>query len=129
MNMQKNRFCENVERPHKSNNVMFVVDFREGAYYQRCHDPECRGHRGCLRPLPSELAREAVALASFITEEPKAEWTPPSFDDDDEDEELFWSVAAEEDGPGKNDIAWKPPAFKDDEADATFWAEAAALAS
>jgi hypothetical protein len=129
MNMQKNRFCENVERPHKSNNVMFVVDFREGAYYQRCHDPECRGHRGCLRPLPSELAREAVALASFITEEPKAEWTPPSFDDDDDDEELFWSVAAEEDGPAKNVIAWKPPAFKDDEADATFWAEAAALAS
>ena len=59
----------------------------------------------------------------------EAEWTPPSFDDDDDDEELFWSVAAEEDGPAKNVIAWKPPAFKDDEADATFWAEAAALAS
>ena len=102
MNMHKNRFCENVERAHKSNNVMFVVDFREGAYYQRCHDPECRGHRGCLRPLPSELAREAVALASF---------------------------AAEEDGqPDTNGDVWKPPEFADDEADAPFWAEAAALA-
>ena len=128
MNMHKNRFCENVERAHKSNNVMFVVDFREGAYYQRCHDPECRGHRGCLRPLPSELARDAVALASFAAEEEKTQWTPPSFDDDD-DEEAFWSIAAEEDGqPDTNGDAWKPPEFADDEADAPFWAEAAALA-
>ena len=40
--------------------MLFVVDFNEGAYHQRCR-PECRGYRGS-RPLPYELAREALAL-------------------------------------------------------------------
>eukprot|EP00850_Spirogloea_muscicola_P003168 SM000012S25430 [mRNA] locus=s12:999459:1003153:- [translate_table: standard] len=51
-NMCRNRFCENVNRPHKSNNVMYVVDFRMAGYYQRCHDPDCQGFRSDVRPLP-----------------------------------------------------------------------------
>lgn len=23
--------------------VIYVVDIRKGAYYQKCHDPDCRG--------------------------------------------------------------------------------------
>ncbi|KAL2613796.1 hypothetical protein R1flu_025488 [Riccia fluitans] len=51
-NISDNRFCENIGRPHKSNNVMYVVDFRTAGYYQKCHDPDCRGYRSPLRPVP-----------------------------------------------------------------------------
>jgi hypothetical protein len=62
LHMQGNRFCENAGRAHKSNNVSFAVDFREGAYFQRCHDPDCRGFRGCFRALPDALLAEAAAF-------------------------------------------------------------------
>ncbi|TYK23011.1 DNA-directed primase/polymerase protein isoform X2 [Cucumis melo var. makuwa] len=32
--------------------VMYVVDLRSAAYYQKCHDPDCRGYRSPLRPIP-----------------------------------------------------------------------------
>ena len=97
LNMQGNRFCENVDRAHKSNNVVFAIDLREGAYYQRCHDPECRGYRGRYRALPSELAREAVALRSLggggEGEGEGEGYAPPRIDsDDDDDEDGFWAA-------------------------------------
>lgn len=51
-NISGNRFCENIGRPHKSNNVMYIVDFRTAGYYQKCHDPDCRGYQSPLRPIP-----------------------------------------------------------------------------
>ncbi|XP_035227110.1 DNA-directed primase/polymerase protein-like isoform X2 [Stegodyphus dumicola] len=36
------RFCWNIERHHKSNNIMIIVDIQKNLYYQKCHDPECR---------------------------------------------------------------------------------------
>eukprot|EP00249_Psilotum_nudum_P013456 c24342_g1_i1 orf=428-2221(+) len=42
-NISGNRYCEHIGRPHKSNNVMYIVDFRTAGYYQKCHDPDCRG--------------------------------------------------------------------------------------
>jgi len=38
----KNRWCENIGRPHKSNHIMMVADLRLGVYYQKCHDPDCQ---------------------------------------------------------------------------------------
>lgn len=32
--------------------VMYIVDFRTACYYQKCHDPDCRGYRSPLRPIP-----------------------------------------------------------------------------
>ena len=77
LNLFGNRFCENVERAHKSNNVMFVIDFREEAYYQRCHDPDCRGTRGPWHKLRDDLVEESYELLKLL---------PPSFDDVADDE-------------------------------------------
>lgn len=79
LNLFGNRFCENVERAHKSNNVMFIVDFRESAYYQRCHDPDCRGTRGPWRDLSEDVLDESHALIEMLYE-------PPTLDDDDEED-------------------------------------------
>ncbi|XP_057426931.1 uncharacterized protein LOC130720319 [Lotus japonicus] len=50
--MTKNRYCERIGRHHKSNNVIYVVDLRRAVYYQKCHDPDCRGYRSPLREIP-----------------------------------------------------------------------------
>uniref|UniRef100_A0A8C5TCP5 DNA-directed primase/polymerase protein n=1 Tax=Malurus cyaneus samueli TaxID=2593467 RepID=A0A8C5TCP5_9PASS len=36
------RWCENIRRAHKSNNIMILVDLRNEVWYQKCHDPVCR---------------------------------------------------------------------------------------
>ncbi|GMP24604.1 hypothetical protein CsSME_00001809 [Camellia sinensis var. sinensis] len=41
--MSRNRYCERIGRQHKSNHVMYIVDLRRAIYYQKCHDPDCRG--------------------------------------------------------------------------------------
>nr|XP_040042200.1 DNA-directed primase/polymerase protein [Gasterosteus aculeatus aculeatus]XP_040042201.1 DNA-directed primase/polymerase protein [Gasterosteus aculeatus aculeatus] len=51
----KYRWCENVEKFHKSNNIMIVVDLKEEAWYQKCHDPDCKNFRSSSRPLPQEI--------------------------------------------------------------------------
>ncbi|XP_076004101.1 DNA-directed primase/polymerase protein [Genypterus blacodes] len=51
----KYRWCENVDRFHKSNNIMIVVDLKEEAWYQKCHDPECKSFRSSSHPLPQEI--------------------------------------------------------------------------
>ncbi|KVI07145.1 DNA primase, UL52/UL70 type, Herpesviridae [Cynara cardunculus var. scolymus] len=53
--MSRNRFCERIGRQHKSNHVMYVVDLQKAAYYQKCYDPDCRGYRSPLRPVPPEV--------------------------------------------------------------------------
>ncbi|KAL5567885.1 hypothetical protein UlMin_024460 [Ulmus minor] len=53
--MSRNRFCERIGRQHKSNHVMYVVDLRTESYYQKCHDPDCRGYRSPLRPIPEDI--------------------------------------------------------------------------
>ncbi|OMO86979.1 DNA primase, UL52/UL70 type, Herpesviridae [Corchorus capsularis] len=50
--MSRNRYCERIGREHKSNHVMYVVDMRRAAYYQKCYDPDCTGYRSPLRPIP-----------------------------------------------------------------------------
>ncbi|WVZ14392.1 hypothetical protein V8G54_011958 [Vigna mungo] len=32
--------------------VIYVVDLRMAVYYQKCHDPDCRGYRSPSRPIP-----------------------------------------------------------------------------
>ncbi|XP_044170934.1 DNA-directed primase/polymerase protein-like [Acropora millepora] len=53
----KNRWCENIGRPHKSNHIMIVVDIRRGVYYQKCHDPDCKriDYRSPERPIPDDI--------------------------------------------------------------------------
>ena len=57
-----NRYCENIHREHKSNNIMLVVDVTYGVYYQRCWDPDCQqiDYRSVERQLPVEAIPNVV---------------------------------------------------------------------
>ncbi|XP_060190077.1 uncharacterized protein LOC132619142 isoform X1 [Lycium barbarum] len=54
-NMSRNRYCERIGRQHKSNHVIYIVDLQRAVYYQKCHDPDCRGYRSPLRPVPDNV--------------------------------------------------------------------------
>lgn len=83
--MLRNRFCERIGRQHKSNHVMYVVDLQRAAYYQKCYDPDCRGYRSPLRPVPPDVLPDSYKIGEqngsqeFIHESPmdscqKDEW-------------------------------------------------------
>ncbi|XP_038062292.1 DNA-directed primase/polymerase protein-like isoform X2 [Patiria miniata] len=74
----KNRWCGNIQRQHKSNNIMILVDLRRGVYYQKCHDQDCKsaGYKSPDTPLPTELL--------------------PTLGDDLDDDELLAAVTAVE---------------------------------
>lgn len=43
------RYCENIHRHHRKNNIYFVLDPIRKTYYQKCHDPECVHFRSCTK--------------------------------------------------------------------------------
>ncbi|XP_004682561.1 PREDICTED: DNA-directed primase/polymerase protein [Condylura cristata] len=54
----KYRWCENIGRAHKSNNIMILVDLKNEIWYQKCHDPVCKAENfksDCF-PLPAEVS-------------------------------------------------------------------------
>ncbi|KAF0726323.1 hypothetical protein Ae201684_015438 [Aphanomyces euteiches] len=51
--MVQNRYCRNVGRAHKSNNIMYIVDFCKRIVYQKCHDPDCSDYKSPPIQLPS----------------------------------------------------------------------------
>ncbi|XP_009983737.1 PREDICTED: DNA-directed primase/polymerase protein-like, partial [Tauraco erythrolophus] len=46
------RWCENIGRAHKSNNIMILVDLKKEVWYQKCHDPVCREKNFKSRSFP-----------------------------------------------------------------------------
>ncbi|KAL3781233.1 LOW QUALITY PROTEIN: hypothetical protein ACHAW5_000548 [Stephanodiscus triporus] len=54
-NMKDNRFCDNIGRAHKSNNITWNVNLCDRVCWQGCHDPECKGYRGEPIDLPEEV--------------------------------------------------------------------------
>ena len=57
-NMKGNRFCDNVRRAHKSNNITWNVNLVDRVCWQGCHDPECEGYRGEPIDLPEDVNAE-----------------------------------------------------------------------
>ncbi|KAL5018000.1 hypothetical protein ScPMuIL_003722 [Solemya velum] len=51
------RYCHNIGRQHKSNNIMLIADLCRGVYYQKCHDSDCRrqNFKSEEFPLPKEV--------------------------------------------------------------------------
>lgn len=49
------RYCGNISRQHRSNNIKYVVNLTNYTYYQKCHDPECAHYRSEECKLPPEL--------------------------------------------------------------------------
>ncbi|XP_020095480.1 DNA-directed primase/polymerase protein isoform X3 [Ananas comosus] len=60
--MSSGRYCERIGREHKSNHIMYIVDFQRAGYYQKCYDPDCRGYRSPLRPLPYDVIPDSMAI-------------------------------------------------------------------
>ncbi|NXR65474.1 PRIPO protein, partial [Rhadina sibilatrix] len=60
------RWCENIGRAHKSNNIMILVDLKNEIWYQKCHDPVCReqNFKSQSFPLPP-----GICLPSLFKEE------------------------------------------------------------
>ena len=58
--MSDNRWCENIGRPHRSNNIIWNVDLTSFTVWQTCHDPDCRtsNSRGRAKHLPEEVASD-----------------------------------------------------------------------
>lgn len=54
----KNRYCGNIKRQHKNNNVKYVVDLNEMYWYQKCYDPDCEKYRSDGTKLPDEICFE-----------------------------------------------------------------------
>lgn len=54
----KNRYCGNIKRQHKNNNVKYIVDLNEMYWYQKCYDPDCEQYRSNGTKLPDEICFE-----------------------------------------------------------------------
>ncbi|KAG5332757.1 PRIPO protein, partial [Acromyrmex heyeri] len=50
-----NRYCENIGRYHKSNNVYWIVDLNTKKVYQKCHDEDCSEFLSTPKNLPEEI--------------------------------------------------------------------------
>ncbi len=61
-----NRFCQRVQRQHKSNHIYFNVDLVTGNVTQRCHDPECSGFSFVATKLPSALLPPPDAISAAL---------------------------------------------------------------
>lgn len=49
------KYCANVDRHHKSNNVILIADLASRRMYQKCFDPDCRGFRSAAWELPRSI--------------------------------------------------------------------------
>lgn len=103
------RFCRNVNRWHKSNNIKYVVDLKNNRCFQTCHDPDCRNFRSNYWHLPEHYALPwQEILISDMTPDasnfdagdetsnrPLAKKNKQVDDDDDDAEDDFLLKAAE----------------------------------
>lgn len=66
-----NRYCHRIERPHRSNGVLYVVNLDAGVYYQKCHDPDCRAARYMSNeiPIPEALLRTIRSTTTAAEED------------------------------------------------------------
>ncbi|XP_050449102.1 DNA-directed primase/polymerase protein-like [Cataglyphis hispanica] len=50
-----NRYCENIGRYHKSNNIYWIVDLNKKKMYQKCHDEDCSDFLSTPKSLPEDI--------------------------------------------------------------------------
>ncbi|XP_046544242.1 DNA-directed primase/polymerase protein-like [Haliotis rubra] len=74
----RHRWCANIQRQHRSNNIMLCVDMKKGVYYQKCHDPDCKAENFKSEDLP--LPAEVLPGHYFNT---SSDGLDSDFDDDD----------------------------------------------
>lgn len=49
------KWCGNIGRHHKSNNVILVADVTRAKMFQKCFDPDCRGYRSNEWDIPGDI--------------------------------------------------------------------------
>lgn len=54
-NIEKYRWCGNINRQHKSNHIYFVVDISHNCYYQKCYDVDCKNYRSNPIQLSNDI--------------------------------------------------------------------------
>ncbi|CAF1518500.1 unnamed protein product [Rotaria sordida] len=63
------RYCDNIQRHHKKNQVYFLVDPINRVYYQRCHDRDCQGFQSAKHKIPttqtSDIQHEANSSGKY----------------------------------------------------------------
>lgn len=83
----KYRWCRNIGRAHKSNNIMILVDLKNEVWYQKCHDPVCKAEnfRSDCFPLPAEVSllyllkeEEEFTAAETMNSDTGSAQKPPS---------------------------------------------------
>ena len=55
LNVEGNKYCGNIGRPHKSNHIYLVCKLSSGVVTQRCYDPDCRGYESSPTEIPDDL--------------------------------------------------------------------------
>mmetsp|Transcript_16866 Transcript_16866/g.29817 ORF Transcript_16866/g.29817 Transcript_16866/m.29817 type:complete len:435 (-) Transcript_16866:171-1475(-) len=58
LHLAVNRFCHRIMRPHRSNNVLYIVDLQAGTFCQRCYDSDCAHWASSSWPIPETALRE-----------------------------------------------------------------------
>ncbi|OAE35312.1 hypothetical protein AXG93_392s1610 [Marchantia polymorpha subsp. ruderalis] len=79
--------------------LMYIVDFRTAGYYQKCHDPDCRGYRSPLRPIPghtipSEYAPSSLTACTTYGEKAVNGRDQIKLFEDDSEDETWWEEVA-----------------------------------
>ena len=62
------RYCERINRQHKSNGIYYVVDRQQGVWYQMCHDVDCKGFVGVYHDLPPDIYYEIMEVSNEYIE-------------------------------------------------------------
>lgn len=60
LNIEKYRWCGNINRWHKSNHIYFVVDISYGCYYQKCYDVDCSNYKSEPIPLTENIHKSTI---------------------------------------------------------------------
>lgn len=69
--VEGSRYCENVQREHKSNGVYYVVSCSGKSLTQKCFDPDCQNFRSVAVQVPPDCF-VAVDAAPHFVESPDA---------------------------------------------------------
>lgn len=63
------RFCANIGRMHKSNNVMFIADMRTRKLYQRCYDPDCKQFESQGLDIPGAFIEQLIHSGALLPDD------------------------------------------------------------
>jgi hypothetical protein len=63
--LTRNRYCENIDREHRHNNILVICDMAKAVWWQKCFDPDCRSF--CSKVLRRYLENKSC----FVVDTPK----------------------------------------------------------